>query len=968
MKIIDNAVIKDEYDCIVVGTGIGGITAAALLANKGIDTLMIDQRRLPGGACTSLKQVGQSFDIGSALLFGFGGLEGTMAPHQFVMNTLKEPLNMIQHDSIYRCHFKQNGKKVSVTFWEDFNRFFEELAAAFPDQKEELGKFYEVLNDSYNTLTQMDTTAPISEQSLFAKMKMFLKHPISALRLFRWMNKDMKSLMDKYLKEDPKVKTFFDFLLSLMLTTKVEETPALLAIGVFVIAFHGGASYPQGSPQMLPNALERAFERLGGTALYRHKVEEILIENKKAYGVRLDDGTEILAKYVISDASIWQNYNKLINKMHLKQERIDWANSFQPTLSAMLMYIAVKEEAFPEGFRSIEMFIEDISDYEGGIAILYIPSMDDPSVSPPGTHSMTVLAELFEEFPRPDDPEYQSEAYYKLKEKEMNRILDDLEQYIPNLRKNIIEMKVGTPATIERMTLRDFGSIGGPKQALGQHLLNRPRAKSEFKNLFFVGDSTTMGEGVIMVTMSAVGGANMVLKSAGKKPYKARKFDENYIHFVEGKPRTPLPSVDEELDDIKARRVAVECQWCLEAKCTDACPAGVDVLNFMRRMESNNFLGAARSIRQMNPLGGICGIICPHVKFCEKDCKRKEFSDEAARIGQLEAWVCERAGENGWDKAMEVPNGKKVAVVGAGPAGLSCAYFLSRLGYKIDVFEKRKKKGGMLTHVIPPSRLPLDAIERDLKGVSLPSIDFKYGTELGKDIKISQLSEEYDAVFIAPGLWAGHKLYLPGIDDVDVIDALSFIMDYHQKGKVDVKGKLLVIGGGSVAADVVHVASKSGAKDITMVCLESREEMPALKTEVDEILECGVELHNGWGPKAFSDEKLSCVSCTSVFDEHGRFSPKFDEGKFKEIEFDQVVMAVGQEIESSLAAHIKEEFGKKGLIEVDPETLRVKSKSNLYAGGDIIRGAGTVVQAVADGRRAAMAIDVNLTLRELEPN
>ncbi|NVM53608.1 MAG: FAD-dependent oxidoreductase [Candidatus Helarchaeota archaeon] len=961
MKIIDNAVIKDRYECIVVGTGIGGITAAALLANKGIDTLMIEQRRLPGGACTSLKQVGQSFDIGSALLFGFGGFEGTLAPHQFIMNSLREPLNVIQHDSIYRCHFRQNGKMVQVTFWQDFDRFFEELAAAFPAQKEELRKFYEVLNDGYSTLTKMDTTAPISEQSLFAKMKMFLKHPIGALRLFRWMNKDMKSLMDKYLKEDPKIKTFFDFLLSLMLTTKVEETPLLLAIGVFIIAFHGGACYPEGSPQMLPNALERAFERLGGTTLYRHKVEEILIENKKAYGVRLDNGTEILAKYVISDATIWQNYNKLINKKHLTQKRIDWANNFKPTLSAMLMYIAVKEETFPEGFRSIEMFIEDISNYEGGIAILYIPSMEDPSICPPGTHSMTVLAELFEEFPRPGDPEYQSEAYYKLKEKETNRVLDDLEQYLPNLRKNIITMKVATPATIERFTLRDFGSIGGPKQALGQHLLNRPRAKSEFKNLFFVGDSTTMGEGVVMVTMSAVGGANMVLKSAGKKPYKTRKFDKNYIHFVEGKPRTPLPRIDEELDDKKARRVAVECQWCLEAKCTDACPAKVDALNFMRRMESNNFLGAARTIRQTNPLGEICGIICPHENFCEKDCNHKEFSDESARIGQLEAWVCKRAGESGWDKAMEVPNGKKVAVVGAGPAGLSCAYFLSRLGYNVDVFEKQKKKGGMLTHVIPASRLSPDAIERDLKGVSLPSINFKYGMELGKDIKISQLSDDYDAVFLAPGLWAGHKLDLPGIENVDITDALSFIIEYHQKGKVDVKGKLLVIGGGSVATDAVLVARESGVKDITMVCLESREEMPALKTEIAEILEWGCELHNSWGPKEFADGKLCCIECTSVFDDDGKFAPKFNIEQRNEFEFDHVIMAVGQEIETNLATYLKEEFGTAGLIEVNPETLQVNGKSKIYAGGDIIRGAGTVVQSVADGRRAAMAIDANLS-------
>lgn len=960
MKILNNALIKDKYDCIIIGAGIGGITAAALLAKKGVDTLLIENHYLPGGACTSLKKMGQSFDVGAALLFGWGsGKEEGFTPHKYIMNVLEENINVIQHDSIYRCNFTINDKLVHVTFWKDFERFFKDLIVAFPEHEEGLRNFYNYLEASYQVLMKLDSPIPVSEQSIVDKMKMFFKDPAGAIKLLKMMNKDMKSIIDKYLGDDIRIKTFYDMLLSLMLTTKVEETPVLLASAIFSIPYHGGACYPQGSPQMLPNAIERAFERYGGTALYRHKVEEILIKNKTAYGVRLDDGTEIYSKYVISDASIWQNYNKLINKKHLTQKKIDWANSFKPTLSAMLMYIAVNEEAIPPGTRSIEMYIEDISNYEGGVTVLYIPSLEDPSICPKNTHSITVIGELFEKFPRPGEPGYQSEEYYKLKEKETNRILNDLEKYLPHLRENILDMQVGTPGTIERFTLREFGSIGGPKQAIGQHLLKRPRAKSEFKNLFFVGDSTTMGEGVVSTTLSAVGGANMVLKSEGKQIYKSQKFDKNYVNFVKGEPRSPLPDPSEELDHKKARRVAVECQWCLDAKCNKGCPAGIDVSNFMRRIESNNFIGAARSIRQVNPLGEICGFICPQEKLCQKDCNRKDFSDEPTRIGQLQMWVCKYAGENGWDKALGTPNGKKVAVVGAGPAGLSCAYFLARLGYKVDVFEKNDNKGGMLT-IIPPLRLPKEALERDIQGISLPSIEFKFGWELGKDIKISQLSSEYNAVFIATGLWSGRKLNIPGIENANVTDALSFIMEYQQKGKVDVEGKLLVIGGGSVAADAVVVARESGAKDITMVCLESREEMPALKKEINEMLEFGVEIHNSWGPKEFSNDNLICKACTSVFDENGKFAPKFDENQLKEIPFDQIVMAIGQEIEPNLAKYFKEEFGKAGLIEVDPETLKIKNKSNVYAGGDIVRGASTIVQSVADGRCAAIVIHKEL--------
>ncbi|MFX0139079.1 MAG: FAD-dependent oxidoreductase, partial [Candidatus Hodarchaeota archaeon] len=216
--------------------------------------------------------------------------------------------------------------------------------------------------------------------------------------------------------------------------------------------------------------------------------------------------------------------------------------------------------------------------------------------------------------------------------------------------------------------------------------------------------------------------------------------------------------------------------------------------------------------------------------------------------------------------------------------------------------------------------------------------------------------KDYDAIFLAPGLGAGRSLKLPGIEDAHVMDALSFLKTYKQEGKVDLKGKVLVIGGGSVAADAASVAVKCGAENVSLVCLESREEMPALKTEVEELLECGCVLENSWGPKEFSEGKLTCMECTSAFDENGNFAPKFNEQNIKEIQFDHIVMAIGQEIESNLAKYLEKEFGKADLIEVDPETLQVKGKQNVYAGGDIIRGAGTVVEAVADGRRAAMVI------------
>ena len=192
MKIINNAVLKDKYDCIIIGAGIGGVTAAALLAKKGVETLMIDQHYLPGGGCGSIKRMGQAFDTGAALLFGFGAGGESFAPHKYVMNALEEPINVIQHDSIYRCHFKVDDRPVTVTFWQDFDRYFKELVNAFPEQEAGMRKFYEVLENMYKILAKNDSPIPVSEQSIFDMMKMFFKGPISTFKMLKWMNQDMK--------------------------------------------------------------------------------------------------------------------------------------------------------------------------------------------------------------------------------------------------------------------------------------------------------------------------------------------------------------------------------------------------------------------------------------------------------------------------------------------------------------------------------------------------------------------------------------------------------------------------------------------------------------------------------------------------------------------------------------------------------------------------------------------------------
>ena len=957
MQILDDVILKDKYDVIVVGAGIGGITAGALLAKKGLDVLVIEQHYLPGGVCSTVKRKGFGMDAGAALLFGWG--EGSGSPHRYTMNVLEEEIDMIPHEAIYRMNFSEGR---SVTFWKDFDRYFKELTTAFPDKDEQFKGFYDECFDVYASMTK--NPLPMSPDTIPKSMglKMLLKDPIGTMKMPKIMDKSLKTVLDKYV-QDPEVEGFFDLLIASCYCTTIEETPLMLAAAVVCSTHDDGAYYPAGSPQMLPNKLEKAFEKYGGEILYRNLVDEILIKNNEAYGVKLANGVEIKGDKIISDASIWQLYGKLIKPENTTPEKIKWAESFVPSYGACVIYIGVDAEVIPEGTWHIEAYINELGNLATGNYFMYIPSIDDPSICPEGTHSVSILCSAgTEPWPRPGDPKYQSEEYNKRKQKIADDALDVIEQHFPNFRKHIKTMEIATPSTIERFTLKDWGNVGGPKQMLGQHLFKRLKARTEIKNLYAVGDSTSMGEGVVSVTASAVGAANMVLEDLKMKIYMPQKFTKEFVNLVKGKPRIPLPAKDEELTKEKAERLATECQWCEDPVCKNKCPAGIDVLNSIRRLESGNYNGAAKAMREVNPFAEICGYVCPAEKLCQSECKHLEFSDEPVRIAKLQAWVCEQADEKGWEKNIPKPIGSKIAVIGAGPAGLTSAHYLARLGYSIDVFEKENKIGGMVTQVIPSIRLPHEVVERELFDIiTYPEIAVNYGKSLGENIKLKELAENYNAVIIATGLSKGRTLDIPGLDKVEAIDALAYLRAAHCD-EAETKDNVLVIGGGSVAADAALVAKDNGAKKITLICLESKEEMPCLTSEVEELIAEDIEIVNSWGPSEITPgnpAKLSCKACTSVFDSEGSFCPEYDESKKKDFEFDQIILAIGQMMDPKLSDYLESEIGKKK-IQVNDDFL-IQGFDNVYAGGDVIRGAGTVVEAVADGRKIAQKIHQKLS-------
>lgn len=399
------------------------------------------------------------------------------------------------------------------------------------------------------------------------------------------------------------------------------------------------------------------------------------------------------------------------------------------------------------------------------------------------------------------------------------------------------------------------------------------------------------------------------------------------------------------------------------APCKNTCPAHINVQGYIQLIKKGEYLKAVNLIRERNPLSAICGRVCTHP--CEEACTLGNADDPVA-IRLLKRFASDKememiaSGDSILPPEKIIPSdAKKVAVIGAGPSGLTAADDLAENGLAVTVYESESAAGGMLRWGIPEYRLPKKVLDHEIELIRRKGVSFVYNCSVGKDITIDEIRERYDAVYLSIGAQVSRWLGINGEDMQGISHGIEFLRSAgSDTDKPEVKGKVIVIGGGNVAVDVARVALRLGADSVELVSLEQRNEMPAYPEEIEATLSEGIIIRNGWGPRRFIGNGVvtgvEFRKCTRVFDDNGQFSPVYDDNILETSTVDMVIIAIGQKIEPEFLEHIGTEKTRSG-IAVDSVTLET-SLEGVFAGGDAASGPASVIDAVAAGKRATESI------------
>ena len=421
----------------------------------------------------------------------------------------------------------------------------------------------------------------------------------------------------------------------------------------------------------------------------------------------------------------------------------------------------------------------------------------------------------------------------------------------------------------------------------------------------------------------------------------------------------------------------VNCYKTGTAPCKTACPAHIAVQGYLKLAAQGKYKEALQLIKRDNPFPAVCGRICN--RRCEDACTRGTI-DQAVAIDEVKRFIAQQDlnAETRFVPEKVIPKvdgefEEKIAIIGGGPAGLSCAYYLAEKGYRPTVFEKEKQPGGMLMHGIPEFRLEKDVIEAEIDVLRALGVEFHCGVEVGRDVTIPELREQgYKGFYVAIGLQSGGRLGVPGEDAEGVKAGIELMREVNLEGKKSLSGRVVVIGGGNIGADVARTALRCGAEKVSLYCLEDYDSMPMGVEDRTECEEDGIEIHAGWGQTEILAENGRCSGirfrkCLSVRNAEGRFAPTFDDNTTEEVPCDMVLYCIGQKVDwRNLLAGTAVELNPNGTAKADPVTYQT-AEPDIFVGGDVYTGQKFAIDAIAAGKQGAVSLhrwvqDATLTI------
>ncbi|MBD1924842.1 carotene isomerase [Trichocoleus sp. FACHB-90] len=493
------------FDVIVIGSGIGGLVSATQLAAKGAKVLVLESYLIPGGSSGYFEREGYRFDVGASMIFGFG-TQGTTNLLTRALEAVNVSLETIP-DSVQIHYHLPNG--LGLKIHRDYEKFLQELTANFPHEREGIRKFYDECWKVFNCLNAMELLS-LEEPRYLARV--FFQHPLACLGLVKYLPQNVGDIARKYIS-DPQLLQFIDMDCYIWSVVPSDRTPMINAGMVFSDRHYGGINYPKGGVGQIAQKLVEGLEKVGGEIQYKARVTKIVTENNRAVGVELADGKVYRAKRIVSNATRWDTFEKLLPPEEMPTSEKKWQKRYQKSPSFLSLHMGVKADVLPVGTECHHILLEDWENMEAtqGTIFLSIPTLLDPDLAPEGYHILHAFT--------PDSienwQELSSSEYEEKKEAAAGRVIERLEKIFPGLDASLDYLEVGTPRTHRRFLNREDGTYGPipGRKLLG--LLGMPFNRTAIPGLYCVGDSTFPGQGLNAVAFSGFACAHRVAVDLG---------------------------------------------------------------------------------------------------------------------------------------------------------------------------------------------------------------------------------------------------------------------------------------------------------------------------------------------------------------------------------------------------------------------------------------------------------------------